>query len=68
MVATFLFRASGMALGPILGGIINNLLSIKFFYPTMLIIIPLTVVVFALNRRIVQFGNNCYVCKGAKDS
>lgn len=41
----------GMALGPILGGIIDSLLPVKWFYPAMLFIIPLILIVYLANRR-----------------
>lgn len=41
----------GMALGPILGGIIDSLLPVKWFYPAMLFIIPLILIVYLFNRR-----------------
>ena len=41
----------GMALGPILGGIIDSILPVKWFYPAMLFIIPLILIVYLFNRR-----------------
>ena len=41
----------GMALGPILGGLISNIFSIRWYYPIMLILIPIILLVFILNRQ-----------------
>lgn len=41
----------GMSLGPILGGIIDSLLPVEWFYPAMLIIIPLILWIYLANRR-----------------
>lgn len=41
----------GMALGPIIGGLISELLSIKWYYPIMLILVPIAGVIFIINRR-----------------
>lgn len=40
-----------MALGPILGGLISNIFSIRWYYPIMLILIPIILLVFILNRQ-----------------
>lgn len=36
----------GMALGPILGGLVDSLLPVKWFYPVELIVIPLAILVY----------------------
>jgi len=41
----------GMSLGPIIGGILPTILPLKFFYPVMLLIIPLTAILYLVNRR-----------------
>ncbi|AKP64037.1 MFS transporter [Levilactobacillus koreensis] len=41
----------GMSLGPIIGGILPTILPLKFFYPVMLLIIPLTAILYFGNRR-----------------
>ncbi len=40
----------GMSLGPIIGGILPTIFPLRFFYPLMLIIIPLTVILYLCNR------------------
>lgn len=40
----------GMAVGPILGGLIANYLSLKLYYPIMLVIIPIIVVLYLKNK------------------
>lgn len=39
----------GMALGPIFGGVISDVLSIRWYYPTMLILVPIVLLVFLAN-------------------
>ncbi|KRO08510.1 major facilitator transporter [Lactiplantibacillus xiangfangensis] len=41
----------GMSLGPIIGGILPTIFPLKFFYPVMLIIVPLTTILYLCNRR-----------------
>ena len=41
----------GMSLGPIIGGILPTIFPLKFFYPVMLIIVPLTTILYLYNRR-----------------
>lgn len=41
----------GMALGPIIGGLISELLSIKWYYPIMLMLVPIAGLIFIINRR-----------------
>lgn len=41
----------GMSLGPIIGGVVDSLLPIKYFYPVMLVIIPLILLIYLFNRR-----------------
>lgn len=41
----------GMSLGPIIGGILPTILPLKFFYPVMLLIIPLATILYVCNRR-----------------
>lgn len=41
----------GMAIGPIIGGVISDVLSIHWLYPPMLIVIPIILVIFIINRR-----------------
>lgn len=41
----------GMALGPILGGVIDTVLPVKYFYPVMLVIIPLILWIYFANRQ-----------------
>lgn len=47
----FLGLDVGMSLGPILGGIIDSMLPVKYFYPVMLVIVPLVLVIYLINRR-----------------
>lgn len=41
----------GMSLGPIIGGILPTIFPLKFFYPVMLLIVPLTTILYLCNRR-----------------
>ena len=41
----------GMSLGPIIGGILPTILPLKFFYPVMLLIIPLATILYLCHRR-----------------
>ncbi|KRN02895.1 major facilitator transporter [Levilactobacillus senmaizukei DSM 21775 = NBRC 103853] len=41
----------GMSLGPIIGGILPTIFPLKFFYPMMLLIVPLTAILYLSNRR-----------------
>ncbi|GGI62372.1 MFS transporter [Limosilactobacillus caviae] len=47
----FLGLDIGMTLGPVIGGIIDSTLPVKYFYPVMLFIIPLIVIIFLANRK-----------------
>lgn len=47
----FLGLDVGMSLGPIIGGIIDSTMPVKYFYPVMLVIIPLILLIFFANRR-----------------
>lgn len=41
----------GMSLGPIIGGILPTVFPLRFFYPIMLVIVPLTAILYLSNRR-----------------
>ncbi len=41
----------GMSFGPIIGGILPTIFPLEFFYPVMLLIIPLTAILYLSNRR-----------------
>ncbi|MFC6201064.1 MFS transporter [Lactiplantibacillus nangangensis] len=41
----------GMSIGPIIGGILPTILPLKFFYPVMLLVVPLTATIYLVNRR-----------------
>ena len=41
----------GMSLGPIIGGIVDSLLPVKYFYPVFLIIIPLILIIYWADRK-----------------
>jgi len=41
----------GMSLGPILGGVINSHLPVTWFYPIMMVTLPLIVIVYLVSRR-----------------
>lgn len=41
----------GMSLGPILGGLIDNYLPLTWFYPVMLVILPIIIIIYLFNRR-----------------
>lgn len=41
----------GMSLGPILGGLIDNYLPLTWFYPVMLVIIPIILIIYLVNYR-----------------
>ncbi|WP_025024745.1 MFS transporter [Companilactobacillus nodensis] len=41
----------GMSLGPIIGGILPTVFPLKFFYPVMLLVVPLTAILYLFNRR-----------------
>lgn len=47
----FLGLDIGMMLGPVIGGIIDSTLPVKYFYPVMLFIIPLIIIIFLANRK-----------------
>lgn len=47
----FLGLDVGMTLGPIIGGIIDSTMPEKYFYPVMLFIIPLILIIFFANRK-----------------
>ncbi|WP_125714897.1 MFS transporter [Companilactobacillus kedongensis] len=40
----------GMSVGPIIGGFLPTIFPLKFFYPVMLLIVPLTAIIYLLNR------------------
>jgi MFS family permease len=42
----------GMSLGPIIGGLISNFLPMEWFYPIMMITLPLIVLVYWFNRKL----------------
>jgi len=41
----------GMSLGPIIGGILPTIFPLSFFYPVMLLIVPLTAIIYLCYRR-----------------
>lgn len=41
----------GMALGPMLGGVIDSVFPVAYFYPVMLVIIPPILIIYFCNRR-----------------
>ncbi|MGX6428391.1 MFS transporter [Levilactobacillus yonginensis] len=41
----------GMSLGPIIGGILPTIFPLRFFYPVMLLVVPLTAILYLCNRR-----------------
>lgn len=41
----------GMSLGPILGGVIDNYLPLTWFYPVMLVILPIIIIIYLFNYR-----------------
>lgn len=41
----------GMAFGPILSGVVDSVLPVKWFYPVELVLIPLVVIVYLLYRK-----------------
>ena len=41
----------GMSLGPIAGGIIDSLLPVEYFYPVMLVVVPVILLIYLVNRR-----------------
>lgn len=47
----FLGLDIGMTLGPVLGGIIDSTMPVKWFYPVMLITVPLILLIYFFNRR-----------------
>lgn len=47
----FLGLDVGMTLGPIIGGVIDSTMPEKYFYPVMLIIVPLILIIFLANRK-----------------
>lgn len=47
----FLGLDIGMTLGPIIGGIIDSMMPVEYFYPMMLLIIPLIIIIFLVNRK-----------------
>jgi hypothetical protein len=40
-----------MSLGPIFGGLISSALSMTWFYPVMMVTLPLIVIVYLVSRR-----------------
>lgn len=40
----------GMALGPVIGGLLFTYVPLKFFYPSMLLIVPLAIIIYLLDR------------------
>lgn len=40
----------GMSLGPIIGGLLPTIFPFQFFYPVMLLIIPLVIIIYLYNR------------------
>ncbi|WP_263852171.1 hypothetical protein [Lactiplantibacillus pentosus] len=40
-----------MSLGPIFGGLISSVLSMTWFYPVMMVTLPLIVIVYLVSRR-----------------
>ena len=47
----FLGLDIGMSLGPILGGLIDDFLPVALFYPVMLVIVPLILLIYLGNRK-----------------
>ncbi|MBB1079249.1 MFS transporter [Limosilactobacillus sp. STM2_1] len=47
----FLGLDVGMTLGPVIGGIIDSTLPVRYFYPVMLFIVPLIIIIFLVNRQ-----------------
>ena len=47
----FLGLDIGMTLGPILGGLIDEYLPLKAFYPVMLIIVPVIFIIYLADRK-----------------
>ncbi len=47
----FLGLDIGMTLGPVLGGIIDSTMPVKWFYPVMLVTVPLILLIYFFNRR-----------------
>ena len=47
----FLGLDVGMTLGPVLGGVIDSTMPVKWFYPVMLVIIPFILLIYVFNRR-----------------
>lgn len=47
----FLGLDVGMTLGPVIGGIVDSTLPVKYFYPVMMFIIPLIIIIFLVNRK-----------------
>ena len=47
----FLGLDVGMSLGPIIGGFIDSTVPEKYFYPVMLVIIPLVLLIYLANRQ-----------------
>ena len=41
----------GMDIGPIAGGIIDSLLPVEYFYPVMLVVVPVILLIYLVNRR-----------------
>jgi len=41
----------GMSLGPIIGGLISSQLPMAWFYPVMMVTLPLIIVVYLVSRR-----------------
>lgn len=41
----------GMSLGPIIGGVIDSLLPVSYFYPVMLVLIPVILLIYLGNRK-----------------
>lgn len=41
----------GMAIGPMLGGLLADYLSIQLFYPVMLILVPVIIILYLINKK-----------------
>ena len=44
----------GMALGPILGGVLYGAVAIDLFYPILAVTVPVGIVVYLLSRKIIK--------------
>ena len=47
----FLGLDIGMTLGPVIGGIVDSTMPVKWFYPVMLITVPLILLIYFFNRQ-----------------